>query len=278
MKRFGESSAGSQRNSVRLCCIFCAVLSGILLVLMSRGHLLSVAAAQETAVEEPTAESKKNATRYQFRKQHDPNGLGKFYLGREIALVMGVQAADWLERPVREEEEHLSALVQALKLKPGQSVADIGAGSGVISLMMAREVGETGKIIAVDIQQPMLDLLGDKIKNQAITNIDLVLASDKSPNLKADSIDLALMVDVYHEFEFPYEQMLELSKALKPGGRVAFVEYRREDPDVPIKLVHKMSEAQIKKEIGQPEFGLKWKETIRTLPRQHIVIFERPRG
>ena len=130
---------------------------------------------------------------------------------------------------------------------------------------------------AVDIQQQMLDLLGDKIKNQDIKNVELVLATEKSPNLEAESIDLALMVDVYHEFEFPYETMVEISKALRPGGRVVFVEYRKEDPNVPIKLVHKMSEAQVKKEISQPEFGLKWKQTIRTLPQQHIVIFERPK-
>jgi SAM-dependent methyltransferase len=265
----------SRKTSIRLCCIFCAVLTGLLWLLLSQSEFLSVAAAQEAAVAENDTVVTDGSKRYEFRKKHDPDGTGKFYMGREIALVMGFQAAIWLERPEREEEEHLIELVRQLKLKPGDVVADIGAGSGVITMMMARQVGETGKVFAVDIQQQMLDLLGDKIENQGIKNIELVLSTEKSPELEPGSIDLALMVDVYHEFAFPFETLLELSKSLKPGGRVAFVEYRREDPNVPIKLVHKMSVAQIKKEVGQPDFGLAWKETVKTLPRQHIVIFER---
>ena len=287
----------SRRSSVRICCVFCAVLSGIFCLILSRGSFLAQAAAQDLpAVENRAAEAKtpspeqtdvkakeaktteikpKEKERYQTRKNHDPNGQGKFYLGREIAMVMTFHGAPWLERPEREEEERLSELVRELKLQPGQVVADVGAGSGVITMMMAHEVGPTGKVMAVDIQQEMLDLLGDKLKNRDIQNIELVLGEEKSPKLDPASIDLALMVDVYHEFEYPYEMMLELSQALKVGGRIAFVEYRREDPQVPIKLVHKMTEAQVKKEIGQAEFGLKWKETIRTLPRQHIVVFER---
>ena len=269
----------SNRKSIRLCCVYCAVLSGLLWLLLARGTFLSDTLAQDSPVaEKKHAPGKKTTDRYEVRKNHSQDGIGKFYMGREIAMVMGFPAAVWLERPEREEEERLTELVRALKLRPGQVVADIGAGSGVITMMMSNDVGETGKVFAVDIQQEMLDLLGDKIKNLKITNIELVLGTDQSPQLEPDSIDLALMVDVYHEFAFPFETMLELSKSLKPGGRVAFVEYRREDPDVPIKLIHKMSEAQIKKEIGQPEFGLKWKETIRTLPRQHIVIFERPKA
>lgn len=266
------------RRSFRLCCFVCALLGGILSLLMYHGAFVSLANAQEPAVKQKTADvAATDNDRYQLLEDHDPNGTGKFYMGREIALVMGFQAANWLERPEREEEERLTLLVNELKLKPGDVVADIGAGSGVISLMMARKVGPKGKVFAVDIQQEMLDLLAHKLKERKVKNVEPVLAKEKSPNLDADSIDLALMVDVYHEFEYPYETMLELSKALKPGGRVAFVEYRKEDPEVPIKLVHKMSEAQIKKEIGQAEFGLKWKETVRSLPRQHIVIFQRPK-
>ena len=254
-----EYQMTTRRSSVRLCCVFCAVLSGLLLLLLSRGSVLSQAAAQEQpAVENPAKPAIKTKDRYQTKKIHDPNGSGKFYMGREIAMVMTFHGAPWLERPEREEEERLSELVSELKLKPGQVIADVGAGSGVITMMMAHEVGETGKVLAVDIQQEMLDLLGDKIKDRNIKNVELVLGTDKSPKLEPASIDLALMVDVYHEFEFPYEMMLELSKALKPGGRIAFVEYRREDPQVPIKLVHKMTEGQVKKEIGQPEFQLKW--------------------
>lgn len=277
----------SPRSSVRLCCFVCALLSGILSLMLSQGLFPSIADGQEkpaadassstedSANGKPAAVATKKPERYLVKRDHDPNGTGRFYMGREIALVMGFPAAVWLERPEREEEENLTRLVQELKLKPGQSVADIGAGSGVISIMMAHVVGDTGKVFAVDLQPEMLALLGDKIKNLNIKNIEPVLAIDKLPKLEAESIDLAVMVDVYHEFEFPYEAMVEISKALKPGGRVAFVEYRREDPEVPIKLIHKMSEKQIKKEIAQPEFGLQWKETIRTLPRQHIVVFER---
>jgi precorrin-6B methylase 2 len=264
-----------RHRSFRLCCVFCALLSGILWLLLSGGFLTSQTSAQEKTNAKPTNEAKKGDDRYEYRKEHDPNGIGKFYMGREIAMVMTFHGAPWLERPEREEEERLSELVKLLGLKPGMTAADVGAGSGVITLMMAHEVGETGKVLAIDIQQEMLDLLGDKLDRIGVKNVELVLGTEKSPQLKEASVDLALMVDVYHEFEFPYEMMLELSKSLKPGGRIAFVEYRREDPQVPIKLVHKMTEAQVKKEIGLPEFGLKWKETIGTLPRQHIVVFER---
>lgn len=272
----------AKRSSVRLCCVFCALISGLLWLLMSGSVFTAEAVAQEKPESNKVKDAEKPGVtksedgRYEFRKEHDPNGQGKFYMGRELAMVMSFHGAPWLERPEREEEERLSTLVAQLGLKPGMVVADVGAGSGVLSLMMAHEIGDTGKVMAIDIQQEMLDLLGDKIMNHKIKNVELVLGTEKSPKLKEASIDLALMVDVYHEFEYPYEMTLELAKALKPGGRIAFVEYRREDPQVPIKLVHKMTEAQVKKEIALPEFGLKWKETIDKLPRQHIVVFERP--
>lgn len=230
------------------------------------------------SVEKParaTDEEDENAKRYEFRRNHDPNGIGKFYMGREIAYVMGFAAAPWLERPEREREEATTKMIDSLKLKPGMVVADIGAGSGVLTLMMAGPVGEKGKVVAVDIQQEMLDLLAGKLKERKIDNVELVLGTMKSPRLPKESIDLALMVDVYHEFEFPYEMMLEISKAMKPGGRVVFVEFRMEDKEVPIKVVHKMTQAQVKKEIGLQEFKLKWKETVDVLPWQHIIIFEK---
>lgn len=214
--------------------------------------------------------------RYTHRKNHDPNGIGKFYMGREIAHVMGFLGAGWLERTEREEEERLTLLVRSLKLKPGMVVADIGAGSGVISMLMAEQLLPDGKVLAVDIQQEMLDRLRDNCKKKGIGNVVPVKGAIKSPNLKPASVDLIIMVDVYHEFSFPYEMMQELSRALKPEGRIAWVEYRKEDPTVPIKLVHKMSEAQVKKEASVPEFGLKYVETIGVLPRQHIVIYKRP--
>jgi ubiquinone/menaquinone biosynthesis C-methylase UbiE len=257
-----------RNRSVWIWCFWCAALSGVLWLVFSLG-VMSPAVADDAAVKQD------ETGRYEFRRDHDPNGIGKFYMNREIAHVMGFGAAPWLERTEREQEERTSVMVDALGLKPGMAVADIGCGSGVITLMMAAKVGETGKVFAVDIQQEMLDLLGDKLNRANATNVQLVLAKEKSPQLKPATVDLALMVDVYHELAFPYEVLLELSKAMKPGGRIVLVEFRREDPQVPIKLVHKMTEAQVKKEMSPPEFGLKWKETIGTLPRQHVIVFEK---
>lgn len=211
--------------------------------------------------------------RYTTRKIHDRNGIGKFYMGREIAHVMGYLGIDWLERPTRNTEENLTLLVKSLKLKPGDVVADIGAGSGVISMLMAEEVLPDGHVIGVDVQDEMLKRLKENALKKGITNIIPVKGTQRSTSLKPNSVDLAIMVDVYHEFEFPYEMMLNISQSMKTGGRVVLVEYRKEDPTVPIKLVHKMTEKQAKLEVEQPEFGLKWTETIGVLPRQHILIF-----
>lgn len=228
-----------------------------------------------TARSEEAPEAGKAGERYTYREDHDPNGIGKFYFKREIAHVMGHQGIEWLERPQREEEEKLTLLVESLGLEPGMVVADIGAGSGVISAMIADRIGGDGTVLAVDIQQEMLDALAERCKASGIENIKGILGTVKSPKLKPGSVDLAIMVDVYHEFDHPYEMLKEIAHALKPGGRVIFVEYRKEDPLVPIKEVHKMSEAQVKLEADQSEFGLKWKETIDRLPRQHMVVFER---
>lgn len=225
--------------------------------------------------------AQQDEARYTYPEQHDPNGIGKFYLGREIARVMGYglegEGAAWLERSSREREERLSLLVKSLRLKPGMVVADIGAGSGVVSLLMAEHLLPNGKVLAVDVQREMLDRLRQRLKKLGVQNIEPVLGTATSPMLPAKSIDLALFVDVYHEFEFPYEMMFAISKALKPGGRAVFVEYRKEDPTVPIKLVHKMSVAQVRKEISRQEFLLEWRETIGVLPWQHIIVFERIR-
>lgn len=236
--------------------------------------ILMLASNSFAQKEEPATKADDDG-RYSWRENHDPNGIGKFYMGREIAHVMGFAGARWLERTEREEEERLTLLVRSLKLKPGMIVADIGAGSGVISMLMAEQLLPDGKVMAVDIQQEMLDRLTDNCKKRGVTNIVPVKGEAKSPNLKAGSVDLIILVDVYHEFEFPYEMTLEMSKSLKPGGRIAWVEYRKEDRTVPIKLVHKMSEAQVKREASQEGLGLKFVETIGVLPRQHIVIFEK---
>lgn len=212
--------------------------------------------------------------RYEVRARHSPDGIGKFYMGREIALVMGHYAADWLERPERESEEHTDQLLNELRIKPGDNVADIGAGTGYFSRRMAKLVGPAGRVLAVDVQPEMLNLLTNKMTDLGISNVVPVLGSVTDPKLASSSIDLALMVDVYHEFDFPFEMMEAISRSLKPGGRVVFVEFRGEDPAVPIKPVHKMTEAQVRKEMAaQP---LEWVETINVLPRQHIVVFRRP--
>jgi ubiquinone/menaquinone biosynthesis C-methylase UbiE len=211
--------------------------------------------------------------RYEYRKNHDPDGIGKFYLGREIAQVMGHEGAGWLERPEREKEEHPARLIKALKLKAGDVVADIGAGSGYHAFRMAPLVGPKGKILAVDIQPEMLDLIRQKMERTRVSNIEPVLGKIDDPKLPRESADLILMVDVYHEFSHPYEMTAKMLEALKPGGRLAFVEFRLEDPKVPIKLVHKMSERQVLREMAV--FPLKHVETIRTLPWQHIIVFEK---
>ncbi|MCX6379413.1 MAG: class I SAM-dependent methyltransferase [Armatimonadetes bacterium] len=211
---------------------------------------------------------------YITREEHDPDGIGVFYMGREIAQVMGHQAADWLDRPEREAEEAPSLLIRALKLKPGMAVADIGAGSGYLSFPMAKLVAPSGKVYAVEIQQEMLDIIAQRGKEKKISNVVSVLGTISDPKLEKNSIDLIIMVDVYHEFDHPWEMTTAMVRSLKPGGRLVFVEYRREDPNVPIKLVHKMSVEQVRKEMSI--HPLKWVKTLTLLPRQHIIIFEKP--
>jgi ubiquinone/menaquinone biosynthesis C-methylase UbiE len=208
---------------------------------------------------------------YTTKAEHDPDGIGVFYMGREIAHVMGHEAADWLDRPEREAEEAPSMLVKSLHLKPGDQVADIGAGSGYLSFLMAKPVGPKGKVFAEDIQPEMIDIVKKKAAEQGQTNVIPWLGTVTDPKLKPGSIDLMILVDVYHEFDHPYEMTENMVKDLKKGGRLVFVEYRKEDPHVPIKLVHKMTVAQVRKEMGI--FPLKYKETIEILPRQHIIEF-----
>ena len=220
----------------------------------------------------PAAE-KSESPRYELRPNHDPNGIGKFYFGREIAHVMGHSGADWLERPEREDEEKPGLLLEALKLRPGDVVADIGAGTGYFSWRMAKVVGSNGRVFGVDIQKEMLDLLARKMSERNVTNVVPVLGTITDTRLPTNAVDLVIMVDVYHEFSHPFEMMESICRALKRGGRVVFVEYRAEDPLVPIKPVHKMSEAQVKKESAA--HPLDWVETIKVLPRQHIIAFRK---
>ncbi len=212
--------------------------------------------------------------RYETRADHDPDGIGKFYMGREIAHVMGYRAAEWLERKERVKEEEPAKLIKALDVKPGDVIADVGAGSGYHTFLLSPLVGEKGKIIACDIQQEMLDLIEKKAQRLKITNVERVKGTETDPKLPKAGVDLILLVDVYHEFSFPYEMTEKMVESLKPGGRMAFVEFRLEDSEVPIKLVHKMSERQVIKEMGVfPD--MKHDKTIGTLPWQHVVVFKK---
>ncbi len=215
--------------------------------------------------------------RYGFSSRHHPDGIGKFYMDREIARVMGHEASDWLERPERERQEHPTDLIEMLNLKPGQVVADIGAGTGYYSRRLAPKVGDKGKVLAVDIQREMTSLLSKRMAAAGISNVVPILGTATNTRLPAASVDLALMVDVYHEFEFPYEMGQAICRAVKPGGRVVLVEYRAEDPAVPIKLLHKMTEMQVRREMSV--LPLDWVQTMEVLPWQHIIIFrKRPGG
>ena len=212
-------------------------------------------------------------SRYVTRADHDPDGIGKFYMGREIAQVMGHQGAGWLERPAREKEERPARLMKALDLKPGAAVADIGAGSGYYTFRLANAVGPKGKVYAVDIQKEMLALIRQRMRAGKVENVEPVLGTISDPKLPEGRVDLILLVDVYHEFSHPFEMTRAMVKALKPGGRLVFVEYRLEDPEVPIKRLHKMSEKQVLKEMAP--HALAWVKTVGVLPRQHIIIFRK---
>ena len=210
---------------------------------------------------------------YETRPIHDPNGTGKFYMGREIAQVMGPGGIEWLDRREREQEEHPAQVLDALALRPGEVVADLGAGSGYFTFRMAPKVGQGGKVLAVEIQDEMLKTLRERAASLKATNVEVVRGSEIDPNLPTNSVDLVLIVDVYHEMAYPFETMSKVRDALKPGGRVTFVEYRKEDPTVPIKEVHKMSVKQLELEMNA--VGLTRVQTVETLPLQHIVFFEK---
>lgn len=201
------------------------------------------------------------------------DGIGKRYMDREISGVMGWQGAAWLERDKREREERTDLLLDALALQPGMIVADIGAGTGYLSRRMAPLVVPGGKIIALDVQPEMVNMLQAAVNRSGLKQIEVKLGSVDNIKLPKNSIDMAIMVDVYHELAYPYEVMVSILQALKPRGRLVFVEYKAEDIRVPIKPLHKMSEAQIKREAGI--FPLDWERTVSTLPWQHVVVFRK---
>jgi SAM-dependent methyltransferase len=201
------------------------------------------------------------------------DGTGKLYMGREISHVMGHLGAGWLERPSREREERTDLLIQNMGLKDTDSVVDLGAGTGYFSFPIARQLS-AGKVLAIDIEPEMLKRIEQRKTVSGIQNIETVLASKTNPNIPADSVDVVLLVDAYHEFSHPREVMAAVSRGLKPGGRVILVEYRGEDRKVPIKRLHKMTQQQAKKELNA--VGLRWQRTDQYLPQQHVMVFTKP--
>ena len=203
-------------------------------------------------------------------KTGDPNGINKWYMGRQIAQVMSHYGIDWLERKEREMEENTSLLLKNLGVKPGMIIADIGAGSGYQSALLSKIVG-SGKVFAVDVEPEMIAYLNERIKQEKLSHIVPVLSTEQNVSLPENSIDMMLLVDVYHEFSYPYEMTLSMLAALKPGGKLVLVEFRSEDPTVPIKTIHKMSEAQAIKEFKAA--GFLFDKNIDNLPWQHCMVF-----
>ena len=203
-------------------------------------------------------------------KEGDFNGIGKWYMGREIAYVMGFQAIGWLERSEREKEENVSKLIKNMRIKSNDVIADIGAGSGYHTFRMA-SLAPNGLVYAVDIQTEMLMAIENKKTFSEISNVETILGTEKSVQLPKNSVDKILMVDVYHEFSFPLEMIFSIKNALKSNGELFLIEYRAEDPLVPIKRIHKMSQKQAVKEMEAA--GFKLRKNIENLPWQHCMVF-----
>ena len=193
--------------------------------------------------------------------------------GRVYALPMGVQGAAWLDRDERDLEEDPDLAMRLIRVQRGSTVADIGAGSGYFAIRLAKAVGAMGKVYATDIQPGMLELLQKSVTRAKVTNVFPVLGSPDDPKLPAGAIDLVLMVDVYHEFAQPQKMLQRIRESLKPGGRLVLLEYRAEDPNVPILPEHKMTKAQVKLEVEHE--GFKQSRVYDELPRQHVIIFTR---
>ncbi len=228
------------------------------------GLVLAVSAAADPAPGAPSPYTTGKASR---------DGIGRFYMGREISHVMGHRGAAWLERASRQREERTDLLLEKLPLEPDHVVADLGAGTGYFSLPIARRLPR-GRVLAVDLQPEMLRKVRAAAALAGVENIETVQASETDPRLPPAGVDLVLIVDAYHEFSHPREVMQGVVAGLRPGGRVYLVEYRAEDPSVPIKPLHKMSEAQARRELEA--VGLRWVETQSYLPQQHVLVFEKP--
>lgn len=205
--------------------------------------------------------------RLSAQQEHNPDAPPP----RQIAPAMSWVYADWLTRPERQREEQPDRLVDSLEIQPGATVVDLGAGVGYFTWRLARKVGLAGKVIAVDIQQEMLDMLADNLSERSIENVELVLATPQDPGLPQAAVDLVLLVDVYHELAHPALTLAHIRRSLKPAGRLVVVEYRKDQPGVPIHPLHKMSVAEVRSEIEPARFDLV--EVLEFLPSQHVIIF-----
>lgn len=215
------------------------------------------------------AQDKTPYANYTYKKG-DPNGIGKWYMGREIAYVMGYQGMQWLDRPEREKEENTTTLLLNMAIDPEDIIADIGAGSGYHVFKMAK-LAESGLIYAVDIQDEMLEEISNRKERDQIKNVRVRKGGEKNINIAENSLDKVLMVDVYHEFNYPAEMLVSIKKALKADGKLFLIEYRGEDESVPIKELHKMTETQAIKEMQAA--GMKLYRNIDNLPWQHCMVF-----
>jgi len=213
---------------------------------------------------------KTKATDNYTYKKGDPNGIGKWYLGREIAHVMGFQGMRWLERPEREKEENTTLLLKNMAITPNDTIADIGAGSGYHVFKMAK-IASHGHIYAVDIQDKMLEAIENKQELTGTHNISTVKGAEQSINLSENSVNKVLIVDVYHELSYPIEVITSIKKAMKTDGKLYLIEYRGEDDSVPIKKLHKMTESQAVKELKAA--GFKLEKNLANLPWQHCMVF-----
>ncbi|MDX1566305.1 MAG: class I SAM-dependent methyltransferase [Longimicrobiales bacterium] len=201
------------------------------------------------------------------------DGTGKYYMGREISLVMGHQGAGWLERPGREQEERTDLFIERIPVEPDDVVADIGAGTGYFAFPIAERVPE-GRVLAVDIQPEMLSIIEERKRELGVENVETVRGTITDPGLPEGAVDVIYIVDAYHEFSHPREMGEAMFDALEPGGQLILLEYRAEDPTVPIKRLHKMTEEQARKEMAV--LGFEWVRTEDYLPQQHVLIFEKP--
>jgi SAM-dependent methyltransferase len=248
-----------------------ALLAAIIFLIMRRSE--QAEKTEETKAQSTVQEPAIKPENFYTTGPKSDDGFGKFYQGREIAKVMGHPALAWLERPERESEEAPTKAVDLIDLGEADVIADIGAGSGYYSFRLSQKYPKA-RVIAIDIQEEMLGFLEQKIAQANTQNIITHLGKIQSIDLPPASIDAALMVDSYHEFSHPYEMIHSIVSALRPGGRVFLLEYRAEDPTVAMKPLHKMSQAQAKKEMAL--VGLEWVKTLDDLPWQHFMVFRKP--